>query len=156
MKPDFDYNLVPYRFLHCLNGQCMHAADCLRHQVSLRLPVEHEAVTIVNPARIALVKEDCPYFMPDRLQRFALGITRLFDSIPHADAVIIKRQMIAHFKTHMYYRFFRKERLITPAGQEYIRQLFLHRGLKEEPVYDEFVEQYDWSGEWTETLNQSL
>lgn len=156
MKPDFDYSLVPYNFLHCFNGQCLHAADCLRHQVSLRILPEREAITIVNPARTTPASEDCPYFMPDCLQRFALGITHLFDSMPHADAIIIKRQMIAHFKIHTYYRFFRKERFITPTGQKYIQQLFLHRGLTEEPVYDEFVEQYNWSGNELGTLNQSL
>lgn len=144
MKSDFEYSLVPYNFLHCLNGECLHAADCLRHQVSLRIPSDREAVTIVNPARITPASEGCPYFMPDRLQRFAFGITHLLDSIPHGDAVVIKQQMIAHFKTHTYYRFLRKERLINPAGQEYIRQLFLKRGLTDEPVYDEYVEQYEW------------
>lgn len=144
MKPNFEYNLVPYNFHHCFNAQCLHATDCLRHQVSLHIPPEREAVTIINPARTTPSKDGCPYFMPDRLGRFALGITHLFDTMPHADAIIIKQQMIDHFKTHTYYRYFRKERLITPSGQQYIRQLFLNRGLTEEPVYDEFVEQYDW------------
>ena len=144
MKPDFDYSLVPYNFVHCLHAQCPQATACLRHQVSLRIPSECEYIHIVNPGRITPVGENCPHFMPDQLRPFALGITHLLDSIPHSDAIVIKRQMVNHFKTHMYYRFYRKERFINPAGQEYIRQLFLDRGITDAPVYDEYVEQYEW------------
>lgn len=144
MKPDFDYNSVPYGFVHCLNGQCQRVATCLRHQVALRVPPECSFITILNPSHTAPHGEDCSCFLPDRLQSFALGITYLLDSIPHSDALIIKQQMIQYFNRATYYRCWRKERLIKPAEQEHIRRLFLHRGITESPVYDEFVEQYEW------------
>lgn len=37
-----------------------------------------------------------------------------------------------------------QERLATPTQQEHIRQIFLNHGIKEEPVYDTYVEKYDW------------
>lgn len=144
MKPNFDYSLAPHNFIHCLNAQCPQAGECLRHQVFLRIPSECEYIRIVNPAHITPAGESCPYFMPDQLRQFALGITHLLDNVPHSDAIIIKQRMLNHFKAHMYYRFCRKERLINPDGQAYIRQLFLDRGITDEPVYDEYVEQYEW------------
>ena len=49
-----------------------------------------------------------------------------------------------YFSSHKESCPYRKERLLKPKEQEYIRQLFLKRGIKEEPVYDEYVEQYEW------------
>jgi hypothetical protein len=34
--------------------------------------------------------------------------------------------------------------LITPEQQDFIRKVFLEEGIEEEPVFDEYVEQYDW------------
>ena len=52
--------------------------------------------------------------------------------------------MIAELQRATYYRCWRKERLIKPGEQERIRQIFLKWGINEEPVYDEYVEQYEW------------
>ena len=77
-------------------------------------------------------------------QESALGITHLLDHVPYSDAVSIKRQMLAHFKQATYYRCRRKERMLDPSEQEYIRKLFVSKGIKELPVYDEYIEKYDW------------
>ena len=82
--------------------------------------------------------------MADKKKRFALGITHLLDSVPHKEALGIKRELMAELNRTTYYRCYRKERLLKPKEQEYIRQLFLKSGIKEEPVYDEYVEQYEW------------
>lgn len=82
-------------------------------------------------------------FVLDQPEQYARGITHLLDRVPHNDAVFIKQQMIAHFGQTNYYRFFRKERLVKPHEQKYIRQLFQKRGVTEEPVFDEYVEYYD-------------
>lgn len=82
--------------------------------------------------------------MADEKKRFALGITHLLDNVPHKEALNIKRELMAALKRTTYYRCCRKERLLKPQEQEYIRQLFLEKGIKEEPVYDEYVEQYEW------------
>ena len=53
MKTDFDYNSMPVSFAHCLNGHCLRADKCLRRQVTLRMPKERAAVTVINPEHIA-------------------------------------------------------------------------------------------------------
>lgn len=144
MKPDFDYDSVPYNFIHCLNSQCPRADECLRQQIVLHIPVECKTINIINPAYAAASNGNCHYFLPDQMQLFARGITHLLDNIAHNDAIILKQQIYNYFQRNSYYRIRNKERLIKPNEQKYIRQLFLSKGITEEPVYDEYVEQYEW------------
>ncbi|WP_102406461.1 DUF6078 family protein [Parabacteroides bouchesdurhonensis] len=144
MKPNFDYKSVPYNFSYCFNDKCKRSAECLRHEISIHIPSEYGVISTISPMYKTPEGKDCPYFKPDKQERFALGITHLLDEIPHSDAVVIRRQMIDHFQRSTYYRCQRKERLISPDEQEYIRQLFVRHGIKNEPVYDKYVEQYNW------------
>ena len=144
MSPDFNYSEVPATFLHCLNKQCKHSAKCMRYLVTAYVPANYPVISTVNPNYFSSHKESCPYFMADKKKRFALGITHLLDNVPHKEALGIKRELMAELNRTTYYRCYRKERLLKPKEQEYIRQLFLKRGIKEEPVYDEYVEQYEW------------
>ena len=60
--------------------------------------------------------------MADKKKRFALGITHLLDNVPHKEALGIKRELMAELNRTTYYRCYRKERLLKPKEQEYIRQ----------------------------------
>lgn len=143
MSPDFDYDLFPNSFAHCLNGGCLRGGECLRRQVALRMPKERGMVVVVNPEHVTASGEDCPFFVLDRPERYARGIAHLLDQVPHNDAVFIKQQMVAHFGQTNYYRFYRKERLVKPDDQQYIRELFRMRGITDEPAFDEYVDYYD-------------
>lgn len=144
MEPDFDYETVPSGFIYCLNKECEDAKRCLRHQVTHYLPSNRVSINVISPAHIAAANGECSYFMKDQKERFALGMTHTLDQMPHKDAVSIKRLIMEKLNRSTYYRCWRKERLITPAEQMYIRQIFLSKGIKTEPLYDEYIEQYDW------------
>ena len=144
MIPDFDYNTVPYNYLHCVQAQCPHAANCLHHQVTLHITPDPKTLSIINPAYVAGKEKDCPFFQPDRFSQFACGITHLLDNIPHVEALEIKEALYKYFKRNMYYRIRSKERLIKPEEQEFIRQLFRNKEIQIEPVFDEYIEQYEW------------
>lgn len=145
MKPDFDYQSVPFHYVHCFNKQCERAVNCLHYQVTLHLPsCECCTLTALNPAYTVPVGEDCRYFSSDQLQQFALGMTHLLDDVPLQVATVLKRQLMAYFGRATYYRCWRKERLIKPAEQECIRRLFRKNGITAEPVFDECIEQYAW------------
>ena len=116
----------------------------MRYQVTPYMHLQRKNFIIANPACTTPDAESCPYFMPDQKERFALGITYLLDNIPHHEAEVIKRQIIACMNKATYYRCWRKERLVKPAEQEQIRQIFLNKGITEAPLFDEYVEQYDW------------
>lgn len=144
MQNDLDYNRVPITFLHCTHTVCIQAKDCLRYKLMLYVTPDRASLPIVNPALIPDKGRKCPYFVPDCKVKFALGITHLLDNIPHSKAVIIKRELYVYFRRNIYYRILHKERLISPAEQDFIRKLFIDNGVKEEPLFDKYVEQYEW------------
>ena len=98
MTPDFDYSEVPFGFNYCLNKSCKQASTCLRYRLYTHIPAACQTIRIINPVYAATIDDVCPFFMPDKKVRYALGITHLLDHVPYSDAVSIKRQMLAHFK----------------------------------------------------------
>lgn len=122
---------MPRDFAHCLNAGCERAGECLRHRMALLMPAERGTVTIVNPRAVDPSGRDCAYFKPGQAVTYALGITRLLDDL------------IRHFGRTLYYRFRRKERAISSEDQKCIRQIFLRNGVREEPVFDSFVERLE-------------
>jgi hypothetical protein len=151
MRPDFDYSNTPINFAHCFMTECQQFEQCMRAQATKVIPDKEESIAIVNPTLVRPQSDKCPYYLADKTVRFALGLTHLFDAIEYATAKRLKKEIIAYFNHTVYYRCWRKERLITPAEQAYIRSVFRRYGVDEEPSFDEYVERYEW-----ESINLSL
>ena len=49
-----------------------------------------------------------------------------------------------HYGKTGYYRLYRGERGLMPKDQAYIKQLFRNKGIKEEPAYQRYTEEYIW------------
>ena len=143
MTDNFNYKEVPGNYAHCLNEQCPRASECLRFQAAQYANAKTSSFLVINPKYIASQKE-CSLFHPDQLVRHAVGITRLFDNLPYSKARQIKRQLQGYFERNLYYRIYRKERYISPEGQDFIRELFRKEGILEEPVFDEYIDTYAW------------
>lgn len=139
MEKDFDYSTVPSAYIYCFNEQCPHSTKCLHYLVALHADPKRAILSTLNPAYIAGKEKDCLFFQPDRLLRFASGITHLLDKIPHEKAVKIQKDLYSMLRN-----IYNKDRLIHPEEQKAIRQLFLLNGIKEEPVFDEYLELYNW------------
>lgn len=90
MTPDFDYSEVPFGFNYCLNKSCKQASTCLRYRLYTHIPAACQTIRIINPVYAATIDDVCPFFMPDKKVRYALGITHLLDHVPYSDAVSIK------------------------------------------------------------------
>ncbi len=144
MEKNFDYSQVPHTFMHCIHTPCVQKNDCVRYQLMQHVTAERVSLLIVNPAHLSDVRENCPHFFADQTAQFALGITHLLDNIPHKKAMQIRSELYSSFGKNTYYRIRKKERLIRPDEQNYIRQLFVRKGISEEPVFDKYVEQYEW------------
>lgn len=144
MKDEFNYNLVPSGFVHCLQDECPKAPKCLRNIAALHATTEHPYMTIVKPGCLPADKEQCPYFRSDEKIRVAWGVSRLFDKIPQKDATVLRDRIIGHFGRSRYYRFYRKEYCIMPADQDFIQKLFRQKGWQEEISFDAYSEEYKW------------
>ena len=144
MKADFNYADFPATFAQCFNEQCRRCDSCLRHQMALRVPKERAGLYIINPGYLeSLSGETCRFFLLDQPQRFAIGITGLFDDLPVRKANIIKGQIMSYMGRSNFYRCKRKERMVKPKEQAYIKKLFLRQDIEDEPKYDEYREYYD-------------
>lgn len=61
MKPEFNYELIPYSFAHCLNKQCKRVDECFQYQAMLYILSEREYFTIFSPSLIQPTGENCHY-----------------------------------------------------------------------------------------------
>ena len=133
MNKKIGYNDVPKSFLYCNHDKCPRRGKCLRYQVALD-----------NPQHIAGNENNCDFFKLNETTRFAAGMSHLLDDIPHATAIAIHKEIYSLMGRSMYYRIFNKERLLHPVEQEQIAAIFRKHGIKSKPVFDDYIDKYDW------------
>ena len=125
---------MPKDYIYCpaADGACPRAPQCLR-------------AIAYHPACVAHAQKGCDYYRDSTPVRFAQGMTKLFDEIPHRLEADIRRRIMACFSCRSYYFQSRKgERLITPKEQQAIANVFRQAGLKAEPEFDNYVEETYW------------
>lgn len=144
MEDNFDYQLVPYGYAHCFNDQCVKGTKCLRHLTAMHVTEQDAVLSIVNPKRVPEDTAACSFFQPIQKIRVAWGTKHLLDNVPNKDAASLKSLLIKHFGRAMYYRFYRKERYLTPEQQAYITNLFRQKGIMGEPVFELYTDEYNW------------
>lgn len=135
---------APQDFARCLNSQCPQASKCLRHLAAQHDSADYLYITIINPARYPADGNRCECFKAAVKVHVAWGLKRLLDRIPYEDAVSIRMQMTGHYGKSGYYRFYRGERGLMPEDQAYIKRLFRNKGIKEEPAYQRYTDEYIW------------
>ena len=143
---------MPKDYIYCpaADGACPCAPQCLR-AIAYRQLTATEAsakpgpIRIVHPACVAHAQKGCDYYRDSTPVRFAQGMTKLFDEIPHRLEADIRRRIMACFSCRSYYFQSRKgERLITPKEQQAIANVFRQAGLKAEPEFDNYIEETYW------------
>lgn len=144
MKDDFDYQLVPSNYIHCLNQACPLGDNCLRRLAALHAPKKYPYLVAVNPAAYPEDATHCPHFKSSAKIRFAWGLTATFDNIPYKTALLLKRKIRSLYSRTTYYRILNKERSLSPAEQSEITHIFEQNGITSVPVYDSYTEEYDW------------
>ncbi len=143
MKESFDYKEVPEGYAHCLNTQCPCSSDCLRYKIGAIVSDDTTHIKVVNPKYVKKQKE-CPYFQPDELVCYAYGISHLYDGLLHTTYIKIKKALREYFGHNAYYRIYNKIYPVKAKDQAFIRELFQKEGVEFEPVFDEYIERYDF------------
>lgn len=144
MTEEFNYEAVPYGYTHCFNTHCPKGENCLHQLVAVHSTNQYPTLSVVNPKCIPEDGTDCPFYQSIQKIRVAWGIKNLLNDVPHKDAISIKDHLIRHFGRALYYRIYRKERFLDPEQQDYIRRLFLQKGVTQEPAYEYYTEEYKW------------
>ena len=144
MEPEIDYQSIPGNFAGCFNGQCLCADKCLRHLLTACIPEDRNYVTTVNPGKAVPDGKSCPFFLPKKVVRLAVGMLHLYDNLNYRDALAVRREIYLHFGRGTYYRIRNGERLIAPDEQNFIKQVFRKHGITSDPVFDGYEDAYEW------------
>lgn len=98
-----EYNQLDYNYIHCAGTNCPKANSCLRHTAYTMLRTNtHEHYTLANP-QVITGKQPCPIYEADRKERFAWGISRIYDNVRVADMDSIRNELIYTFGRMVYY-----------------------------------------------------
>ena len=129
----------------CFAAQCPLKDRCLRWKVGQQMPDTKSSYHCVNPHYQDVATEHCPLYRQSEKVQFAQGMMHIFNAdMPRRVEPYVRSNLIAsHCKTY-YYEYRNGERLISPAIQEEIRDLFREAGWNQEVHFDSYVEDYEW------------
>ena len=129
----------------CFAAQCPLKEHCLRWKVGQQMPDNKSSYHCVNPHYQGVATDHCPLYRQSEKVQFAQGMMHIFNAdMPRRVEPYVRSNLIAsHCKTY-YYEYRNGERLISPAIQEEIRDLFREAGWNQEVHFDSYVEDYEW------------
>ena len=138
-----EYNRLDTDFAHCAGTHCGKASECLRHTAYKMLAGNgNETYTMVNPAVIKGA-QPCPLFDPDHKERYAWGISRIYDNVRAADLHGAKWKVMSCFGADVYYKVKQLRRAITEEEQRDVRLTFTEMGYDGSTIeFDRYEEQY--------------
>ena len=137
------YNQLPYDYEHCAGTHCEKASQCLRHTAYTMLELGgRERYMMLNPAVITGA-QPCPLFDPDHKERYAWGISRIYDNVRAADLHGAKWKVMSCFGADVYYKVKQLRRAITEEEQRDVRLAFTEMGYDGSAIeFDRYEEQY--------------
>ena len=129
----------------CFAAQCPLKERCLRWKVGQQMPDTQSFYHCVNPHYQDVATAHCPLFRQSEKVQFAQGMMHIFNAdMPRRVEPYVRSHLISsHCKTY-YYEYRNGERLISPAIQEEIRDLFREAGWNQEVHFDSYVEDFEW------------
>lgn len=128
----------------CQSQSCPIREHCLRSILKDYVPENYVVATDVNLRNPKTQRSDCPQYCPDEPVRMPLGLKRMYYDMPHHLERSIKNRLIDVFSRKRYYEYHNGKRPVTPDIEAIIRQTLLAFAWQEEPVFDNYVEEYLW------------
>ena len=138
-----EYDQLSYDYAHCAGTHCEKASQCLRHTAYTMLETGgRERYMMLNPAVITGA-QPCPLFDPDHKERYAWGISRIYDNVRAADLHGAKWKVMSCFGADVYYKVKQLRRAITEEEQRDVRLAFTEMGYDGSAIeFDRYEEQY--------------
>ncbi len=141
MKEEFNYSHIPVEFPYCFERNCTKYEKCLHGFMCKYLTDEPHIITAVNPLQ-ARPQGECPHFKTTDKCRYAKGMTRVFDNLPHKIAQEIKARMKVRYSERKFYKILNGEKTLSPEEQSDVKQIFVNCGVTDEIVYDKYIYTY--------------
>lgn len=138
-----EYNQLDIDYAHCAGTHCEKASQCLRHTAYTMLEMStKERYMGLNPY-VVTGAQPCPFFELDRKERFAWGISSIYDNVRAADLRRARHEVMACFGSEVYYKVKQQRRAITEEEQEMVRLSFTEIGYDGSAIeFDRYEEQY--------------
>ena len=138
-----EYNRLGSNFANCSGVNCERAGECLCHKIHKMLAKNtRESYVVTNPAVITGA-QPCPLYETDRKERFAWGISSIYDNVRAADLRRARHEVMACFGSEVYYKVKQQRRAITEEEQEMVRLSFTEMGYDGSAIeFDRYEEQY--------------
>lgn len=109
------------------------------------MPESRSFISTVNPRAHDVGTAECPQYRHAEKVRFAKGMMHIFsDDMPRRIEKAVRQEFTEHHCKTYYYEYRNGQRLISPALQDEIRNLFRKAGWEKEIEFDGYVEDYDW------------
>ena len=135
---------VPTSYTLCIKGDCPKAAMCLRYKATQMMPGEVQKWSILSPAYLAQIENECPHYRSAEKVQYARGFVRMIRTLPVNIAEMVAHKLIARFGRNAYYDMRKGKRAIAPAEQEVIRTVVAECGALQEVVFDAYEENFQW------------
>lgn len=141
-----DFNELPKWWAVCAVEGCQRQAVCLRRRVYELSPATLTKAVAVLPHALD-VKGGCPHFVEAKMVRMARGFKESILKIQSRDARMGIRLGLTDFfgSKGTYYRYRDGEKLLNPAQQQYVESLYARYGCADTPIFDVYVDYYDFS-----------
>ena len=138
-----DTRQVPAGYIYCFNGECPKREGCLRWIAGRQIDQERTFAPTVLPS--VLLMSQCPHYRKAELKRMAWGFDKLFAEVKSKDEPHLRNEINTYLGGNgTYSRYKRGLRLLSPAQQAYIIDLFQKRGYSEGLEFDHYVVVYDF------------
>ena len=138
-------NNIPSSFAVCNLADCPRKATSLRYQVMRSvLTVKTVAYTIL-PSALSSTGE-CVYYRENSPSNMAYGFKRLLSNVNKLDVAPLRTEIMNYVGSHGgYYRYNKGEKLLTPAQQQDILEIFRRNGYTDNLQFDGCITTYDFS-----------
>jgi len=144
MEKKYNTKEIPAGWIYCFNAQCPKHDSCLRFQSALEMPDNKEMGSAVFPG--AIKNGECRFYRKDEKVTLATGF--VVENNPRASHMFIeKRRLLTRYLggNGTYYLYRNGKKWLSPEQQELIRNLFRQAGYKDEVVFGETKEEYDFT-----------
>ena len=138
-----EYNQLDIDYAHCAGTHCEKASQCLRHTAYTMIESGgRERYMMLNP-KVVIGAQPCPYYEQKRKERFAWGISRIYDNVRASDLRGVKLNVMSCFGSEVYYKEKQQRRAITEEEQEMVCLSFAEMGYDGSAIeFDRYEEQY--------------
>lgn len=135
---------MPFLYPLCVNYGCPKGDTCLRLCAARQLPESMEHCMMLNPRRVASVKESCPYYRSIVKVRYAKGFIGMLDELTCRQARSVLPALMNCFSRRTYFRIRKGERSLSPSEQKQVLRIFKECGYTGPTEFDEYFEEFEW------------